>query len=115
MGTVNGDVDLPNGLAEAMICDVAVVSSDCPYGPREIMEPDHPFPTELKKPYISANGILMPNIKSDDDIKNWVDTLAHVIDNDGLRLNLIKNARQRIALFDKDSIISQWHNVLEGK
>jgi glycosyltransferase involved in cell wall biosynthesis len=105
----------PNGLAEAMICDVPVVSSDCPYGPREIMEPNHPFPTDLPKPYTSTNGVLMPNIRTANDSQIWVDTLAHLIADKELRLKLAKNARQRIALFDKDSIISQWHKVLEGK
>ena len=103
----------PNGLAEAMICDVPVVTSDCPYGPREILEPDMSFDLELSKPHVSQNGVLMPVIKSEADIQLWTETLTQLIENSNQRLELAKNARQRIALFDKDLIISQWHKVIE--
>ena len=103
----------PNGLAEAMICGLPVVSSDCPYGPREILEPEFSFPHELAKPHISRYGVLMPVIKSNEDIELWVATLSSLVKDNQRRLEIAKNARDRIALFDKDLIISQWFQIVE--
>jgi len=103
----------PNGLAEAMICGLPVVSSDCPYGPREILEPEFSFPHELIKPHISRYGVLMPIIKSKADIELWVETLSGLVEDNRRRLEIAKNARDRIALFEKDLIISRWFEIVE--
>jgi len=104
----------PNGLAEAMICQVPVVSSDCPYGPREILEPEYSFTAPLLKPYMSPNGLLMPIINSDSDIQVWIETLSDILEKKEVSLSLAKKGRERINLFDQELIISQWYKVLEA-
>lgn len=102
----------PNGLAEALICGVPVVTSDCPYGPREILAPEFPFSVPVSKPYISQNGVLMPMIRTSEDIVSWTETLIDIIKKKDLLMSLAENGKKRINLFDQELIVSQWHAVL---
>ncbi len=103
----------PNGLAEAMICGVPVVSSDCPYGPREILAPEFPFTSSVTNPYFSSCGILMPLIHSDEEIKIWVDTLHTLLGNNDTLIELAEKGIERMNPFDQKIITQQWHAILE--
>ncbi len=103
----------PNGLAEAMICSVPVVSSDCPYGPREILAPEFPFILSVSKPYFSPHGILMPLINSDEDIKIWIETLEEILGKSNILSQFAEKGLERINLFDQQFIVSQWLRVVE--
>lgn len=103
----------PNGLAEAMICRLPVVSSDCPYGPREILAKDYSFSTELRKPFLTPNGLLMPAITKKEDIPTWVETLGNILGKDDVLLQLAHNGFERINDFDKETIITKWYRALD--
>lgn len=102
----------PNGMAEAMICGVPVASSDCPYGPREILAPELPFAGPVTRPYLSNHGILMPMIRTGSDRKVWVDLLGDVLDKKELLAELAAKGKQRMSTFEAKVIISQWHAIL---
>ncbi len=102
----------PNGLAEAMICKVPVFSSDCPYGPREILAPEFPFSKPLATPYISKNGILLPMIKTDEDENSWIEMLTFVLQKKDALLLMAETARERISFFDRKSILFKWNEVI---
>lgn len=104
----------PSGLAEAMICQVPVVSSDCPYGPREILAPEFQFLQPVSEPYHSRNGILMPMIHSENDIHVWVETLHAILGKRELLTQLTVNARDRINSYDRELITPQWYKILEN-
>jgi glycosyltransferase involved in cell wall biosynthesis len=105
----------PNGLAEAMICNVPVMSSDCPYGPREILAPEFEFSSPVSDPYIATYGILMPMINASDDIKPWIESLRDVLKKPELLTKLAQKGGERIGIFDHESAVSQWLNVLDRK
>lgn len=101
----------PNGMVEAMICDVPVMSSDCPYGPREILAPELNI-LQLDKAHVNSRGILMPLDNSEKNIATWVGTIASVLDDAELKTRLSKGGRERILEFDTERIISQWLSVI---
>jgi glycosyltransferase involved in cell wall biosynthesis len=100
----------PNGIVEAMICKVPVISSNCPYGPAEILAPDIKFNSDYR--YDSPNGILMPIVKSDKEIDEWVVTIQNLLDDDGLRYTLSEKAFLRAMEFRKDEVIKKWLKVI---
>lgn len=103
----------PNGLVEAMICGVPVVSSDCPYGPREILAPEFPFESSITKPYISSFGILMPMIITDGDEKMWVEMLNDILGKKDLLSQLAQKGQQRADQFKEELIMDIWYGALE--
>jgi glycosyltransferase involved in cell wall biosynthesis len=104
----------PNGLAEAMICGLPVISADCPYGPREIMIPDSSPLTNLKTPKYTDVGVLMPRANNNNlAIRElWVQAISRLIEDNNLRQSYAKEAQARMRNFDKDKILAQWHEVI---
>lgn len=102
----------PNGMAEAMICHVPVISSDCPYGPREILAPEFSFVQPVTQPYTSSNGVLMPVIHSAHDIDVWIETLRGMMGRKQFMTDLAANAYERIKNFDRDALMPQWNKIV---
>jgi GalNAc-alpha-(1->4)-GalNAc-alpha-(1->3)-diNAcBac-PP-undecaprenol alpha-1,4-N-acetyl-D-galactosaminyltransferase len=87
----------PNVLIEAMSVGLAVVSTDCPSGPSEIIA-------------FEENGLIVPN----NDEKALANALQRLIDSVELREKL---GREAIKIGDDlgiEKIIKQWENALEN-
>jgi len=108
---------MSNSIVEAMACQIPVLTTDCPYGPREIIIPeDYYSNNDLNEyPIYSDSGILLPVIKNLNDlaaIKLWVDTIKNVLDNPKLQSDLANNALKRIEHFSYKNNINAWLNVI---
>jgi glycosyltransferase involved in cell wall biosynthesis len=68
----------PNGVLEAMSCGTPVVATDCPSGPREILD--------------GGAGILVPV----DDSKAMADALGNLLEDPGLRVAMASRGRARV-------------------
>ena len=84
----------PNTLIEALAVGCAVISTDCPTGPKEIITNNY-------------NGILIPN----NDLNKLVQALNKVILDEDFRRILKSNAKKSILSLDISNIAPQWVNL----
>lgn len=85
---------LPMVIIEAMKCALPVVSTDCPYGPADIIE--H-----------GRTGFLVPL----DDDAAYVETVCSLMSDGELRQRMGMEARRASVKFGKDQIISRWKTL----
>ena len=84
-------------MAEAMSCGVPVVAFDCPYGPSEIITD-------------GENGFLVDCF----DVEVFAGKVCQLIEDEGLRLRMGRNAISSVQRFSKDKIIPQWQHLFES-
>lgn len=86
----------PNAVLEAMACGVAVISFDCPSGPREIIT--H-----------GVNGVLVPA----GDVEQFARAMEELMTNDCERRRIAENGRRDVGRFTLDRIMSTWDQLTE--
>jgi glycosyltransferase involved in cell wall biosynthesis len=87
----------PVALLEAMAEGLAVVSFDCPSGPREIVEHER-------------NGLLVPP----GDDRQLAAALERLIVDEPLRRRLSASARDVVTRFSAERFTARWNDVLRG-
>jgi glycosyltransferase involved in cell wall biosynthesis len=85
-----------NVIVEAMACDTAVVSTNCPYGPSEIISD-------------GVNGILVPAADAD----ALADQILRLLNDDRLRLRLAGNGKHRAMDFSAKTIARQYEELFQ--
>jgi glycosyltransferase involved in cell wall biosynthesis len=83
-------------LIEAMECGLAVVSFDCPWGPRSIIKDEE-------------DGLLVENGRID----LMADALSDVMGDSTKRQMLADNAVRNVKRFQMDNIANQWKQLYE--
>ncbi len=110
----------PNALVEAMSCGVAVISSDCKSGPREILAPNSDFEFQTKKIEFAEFGILNPLFSGDFENQNsevkacWIESIKKLLNDEDLRVEYAKKAKMRANDFSKEKIVKEWIEIIEN-
>jgi glycosyltransferase involved in cell wall biosynthesis len=105
----------PNGLAEAMICGLPVLSADCPYGPREILC-QTPQKRGLNDVEFADYGILLPVPGNSPDkaiFDKWFNSIHKMLDSEEFRSEYSKKGVNRIKNISSNKMIQQWYEVIE--
>lgn len=84
----------PGALCEAMACGLAVVSFDCPSGPREIIRHN-------------VDGILVPN----GDIAGMAAEIKQLMNDETLRNNIGERALQISVRLSLENIMARWDDL----
>lgn len=84
-------------LVEAMVCGAAVISVDCPSGPREVL----------------ANGEY-GLLASNGDCDAMVAAVERLMDDDSLKKSLVERGYRRAEDFDVKKIVPQWEALIDS-
>ncbi|MCH6160593.1 glycosyltransferase family 4 protein [Streptomyces marispadix] len=88
-------------LVEAMHCGVPVVSTDCPYGPGEIISN-------------GQDGLLSPLGPTEkDSVRAYADALTRLIENPELRYRMSQAALEKAARYSPDRIAGEYEQLIE--
>jgi N-acetylgalactosamine-N,N'-diacetylbacillosaminyl-diphospho-undecaprenol 4-alpha-N-acetylgalactosaminyltransferase len=99
----------PNAMVEAMICGCAIVSTDCPSGPREILAPESDLRNRLKKGREYAEyGVLVAL----DDVDAMREVLINLLESEALCNSYSKKALQRAADFRIEYVCRRYEEVM---
>lgn len=107
----------PLALGEAMTCGIAVLSTDCPTGPREMLAPASQVPAvPIRAAEWADYGVLLPMLTSPDtraaDQQAWVGAIAQLLGDEAARRQLGSKARERANDFTHASTFARWHQLL---
>lgn len=101
----------PNVLVEAMSCELPVISTDCPSGPREILAPNTDISKHLTSEIeIAEYGILCPI----NNLNLLKEAMKIFFLDRNLHQNYAVKALQGANLFHKKNIVSKYLSVLEA-
>jgi glycosyltransferase involved in cell wall biosynthesis len=84
-------------ILEAMSCGVPVISFDCPYGPKAIIND-------------FEDGVLVPP----NNINSFADSIKLLIEDQDLRKKLGGQAKENVLRFSPDNIFPQWKSLFEN-
>lgn len=87
----------PMALLEALASSLPCVAYDCPTGPRAIIDD-------------GVNGFLI----EDDKVDLFVQKVESLIEDENLRLQMGKNAKESIKKYKIDGIMEQWEELFKG-
>ena len=106
----------PNALVEAMASGLPVLSSDCTYGPKEILDPGTDQHATPESAVYGEFGILLP-IEGNPDIvrSTWITTLRKYLDSDELQYKYREHCIKGVKPFSREAILMNWFNIVEGK
>lgn len=84
-------------MMEAMACGLPVVAYACHCGPRDVISEE-------------VDGLLVP----EGDIDGLAEAMSRLIEDEGFRMEMGKNARVKAEKYDIDSIGKQWIDLFES-
>ena len=101
-----------------MICGAAVVTTDCPTGPREMLAPATATPAvPIRQAEPAKYGVLMPmlteaaTLKADEQV--WTATIEQLLADLAERQRLGQLARQRMEDFTHKKVFQRWAELIE--
>lgn len=102
----------PNVLAEALFCEKPVVSTDCPTGPREILNINGLGQQPTTEKHRINVGTLLPMLDNlTEEVKQmWAEEICYWLDQPQPTTNDFQNLTKRFTL---ETLLKEWQDVIE--
>ena len=102
----------PNVIIEAMQQGLPVISTDCKWGPREVLEPSLKYNIKISYPYFGEFGVLLPLPLNEAAINVWKTILLEFqLDRSKLQRYREKN-EDACMPFEQNKIKQNWVNLI---
>ncbi|NND06802.1 MAG: glycosyltransferase [Saprospiraceae bacterium] len=96
---------LPNIIIESLICDVPVLSSDCPTGPREILSPDSDVSGQIiDQIEYAPYGVLFPTRRPD----LMAEAMVELLQDESLHSAIKNRAREYVKNYAQKGIADRY-------
>ena len=108
----------PNVIIEAMACGLPIISSDCPSGPREILNPSGNFYLTADSIEFSEFGILVPPSRNSSNsdhayITETTKAVSALISDKEMKKKYSELSCIRARDFERENIIALWRNLID--
>ena len=101
----------PNVLLESLVCEKAVIATDCKSGPREILAPGSDLNYEIKEGYEIAEFGILTAVKS---AKDMASAMKRIMEDKILKAELENKALKRASEFDVSIIKDSFKNLFNS-
>ncbi len=98
----------PNALIEALICGCPIVSTDCDFGPREILDNGKYGLLCKKLDGRISNNVLTSLTPAEEDMYSKIKLL---LDEPDLRKSFSDKSKERSLVFDKEKTIKEYYHI----
>lgn len=110
----------PMCLAESMVCETAIISTDCKSGPREMLFDKCDISKTSNKIEFADYGVLSCPFNDEMDLtstickeeKEFSKGIVELLNSEKLRTDYINKSKKRVEKFDVSNILKQWKDII---
>lgn len=106
---------LPNVILEAMCLEVPIVTTDCKYGPRELLSDEYDYGHEIKGIKPCKRGVIVEDAVTDDNgLTHYLaEGVEYILDNKDYVNEIKSNQKKYIDKYSNEHIVNKWKCIIE--
>ncbi|MBD5537245.1 MAG: glycosyltransferase [Lachnospiraceae bacterium] len=97
-----------NVLLEVLERGKLIISTDCDFGPREVLAPDTDFRKKAEKIEYAEYGILTPVIKEEKQVDILAEAMLRALQDKGIQERYNEKVKERANSFETGHIVDEW-------